>query len=204
MGNEFLAQLLQNVPALISKFSGSGSAPYLKQQKATAAQQANISDAMTNTNNPLYQQLYGQYQQQNKNNLAQVIAEAQGQNRMATNMGRTPLFDPARGGETMFRSLMSGYQGLGTQSDTQTRQALGQAAQGNIGALNAYNNVSQYGGAADASKLSGFDTLANLLKTKSQPSQMSQPFTGGYPNMNNPSTQGINWNQPQYQGYQGY
>lgn len=160
---DFLS-MLTSVPSLISDFSGGTSDPYQKQKNLAAGQMAQISSALTDTSNPLYKQLYGQYQDQNRQNMAQVISEAQGQNRMNTAMGRTPLFDPSRGGETMFRSLMSGYQDLGTHSDQQTRQALAGALGSNGSTLNAYNTAGQGAARANTAQLSGYQGLSDILK----------------------------------------
>ncbi len=196
---DFLSTLLA-LPALKSEFSGDSS-PYLKQQKQLAAQQQQISGALTDTNNPLYQQLYGQYQQQNHNNLASVIAEAQGQNRMATGMGRTPLFDPSRGGETIFRSLMQGYQDSGAQSDQQTRQALLGAAGVTESGLKGYNSITPYGRDVNSQKLAGYKGVSDLLNGQNSSMPSYQP--GYYPTYNNPGTNNITWNQ-QPTGWGGY
>ena len=133
--------MLASIPSIISNFSGDTSSPYKKQQEELAAKQAEYSAALADTNNPLYKQLYGQYRQQGAANLGQGIAEAQAQNRMANKMGRTALFDSGRGGETIFRNLMQGYQNLGTQADTQTRSALQNALSGTSGAMGSYTSM---------------------------------------------------------------
>lgn len=202
--SDLLSSLVSLIPGLISDFSGSTSAPYLKQQQQLAAQQQQLAGALSDTNNPMYKNLYSQYQQQGAQNMAQSLAEAQGQNRLASGMGRTPLFSQDRGGETLFRSLMQGYQGLGNQADQQTRSALTNAMSGGNTALNAYDNISGYGKSANAQQLSGFDSIANLLKQHNQTPQASNANmnqmpsmygNGSYPTMNNQSTQGINWGQ---------
>lgn len=193
MAADFLS-LIGAIPTLMHNFSGSESAPYRKQQEQIAQRQNQLSQAMTDTNNPLYQQIYGQYKQQNQNNLAQVIAEAQGQNRMNAGMGRLPLFNQERGSENIFRNLMQGYQNQGTQADQQTRQALGQAMYGNQAAQGQYNTISPYGQAANAQQLSGYNLISNMLGgnpqglyNRNQP-QVYQPSQVG---------QNIRWNQPQ-------
>lgn len=120
---DFLSSLLSTLPSIISNFKGSAD-PYRQQQEALAAQQQQYARASANPDDPLYKRLYGQYQQQNQGNLAQVIAEAQRQNRGQQDMGRTPLFSQERGGENIFRALTQGYQNSGAQADTQTRAAL--------------------------------------------------------------------------------
>lgn len=162
---DFLSSLITAIPGLISDFSGGTSAPYLQQQEGLAKRNTQLSDALIQgSNNPLYQQLYGQYNQQAKNNLAQTIAEAQGQNRANANTGRTPLFSQERGSENIFRSLMQGYQNNGVQADQQTRAALTNAMGGNNTALNSYNSISPYGKAANAQGLSGYQGIYDLIK----------------------------------------
>lgn len=202
---DLLSTLLSAAPALYSDFTGGTSAPYLKQQQQQAANNTQIAGALADPTSPMYQQVYGQYKQQNQNNLAQVIAEAQGQNRMNANMGRTPLFNANTGNGDIFRNLTQGYQNAGVESDQQTRSALQGALQGGAAALGGYNSISPSGAAANAQKLSGFDTLANLLKTKQTPTAQPNPMGSGmYSNYNNPATSSINWNQPAPTGYGGY
>lgn len=160
---DFLS-LIGAIPGLISDFKGSTSAPYLQQQKSLAQQQANISGAMTDTNNPLYQQIYGQYKTQGANQLGQGVAELQAQNRMNANLGRTPLLNNERGSENIFRNIMQGYQGLGTQADQQTRQALQGAMVGTNAAATDYNNLSKFGQAANTQQLQGYSGIYNLLR----------------------------------------
>lgn len=186
---DFLS-LIGAIPGLISDFGGGTSAPYLDQQKKLAQQQANISGAMTDTNNPLYQQLYGQYKTQGANQLASGVAEIQGQNRANAALGRVPLLNDERGSENIFRNIMQGYQGLGTQADQQTRQALSGAAFGTNAAATDYNNISKYGQAANAQQLTGYNAIYNLLRGGQQ-----QPAVG--------STGGGNYTpQPQQQNQQ--
>lgn len=160
---DFLTTLLQQLPTAISAFSRSAD-PYRQQQEALAAQQAKYSAAAANPNDPLYKNLYGQYQQQNNTNLAQVIAEAQRQNRGQQDMGRTPLFSQERGGENIFRALVQGQQIGAAQADTQTRAALTGA--GNLGTQAA----AQYGAATPMtaagnaqSGVLGYQALANIF-----------------------------------------
>lgn len=185
---DFLS-LLMGIPGLMADFSGSTSDPYRKQQEQIAAQQAQYAQAAGNPNNPLYQQTYSQYQQQNKNNLAQVLAEAQGQNRMNQQNGRTPLFGADRGGETLFRSLMQGYQGMGAQSDAQTRAALTGAAGIGQQAQNQYGYITPNTKAGNTAQLSGYQGIYNLLKPQ-QPSTGSMG-AGNYSQNNSGSGGGL-------------
>lgn len=86
------------------------------------------TNAMVDTDNPMYQKIYGQQKQQGQTNLAESIAEMVRQNRKQTRMGRTELFDPERGGETLFRGVNKGYQDIQNQAADQTQGILGNAA----------------------------------------------------------------------------
>lgn len=191
---DFLS-LLTAIPALIHDFSGAESDPYQKQREQLAQQQQQYAQAASNPNNPLYKNLYGQYQDQNKLNLAQVIAEAQGQNRLNSRMGRTPLFSNERGGENLFRSLMQGYQGVGAQSDQQTRQALLGSAGINNSAQAAYSSMTPNAAKANAQQLSGFQGIANLLSPQQQRPVSVGSLGGG--NYTAPAApQGYQYNDP--------
>lgn len=213
-----LLSLLTSVPGLISDFSGS-SQPYRKQQEQLAGQQQQISGALAQgPANPLYQQLYGQYQQQNKSNMAQMIAEAQGQNRMNANMGRTPLFSNERGSENIFRTMMQQYQNMGAQSDQQTRGALTQAMGASGQAGGAYNQLTPYSNMQTAQQLQGPKDIYQLLTggTNGATGYMGggnynnqamammrgnqQPQQPNYNSFNTMQNQGYN----QMSGYQGY
>lgn len=207
---DFLS-LISSIPGLMSDFGGGTSAPYLKQQQQLAQQQQGISQAMTQgPNNPLYQQMYQQYRTQGANQLGEGVAELQAQNRANSAMGRTPLLNSERGSENIFRNVMQGYQGLGTQADTQTRQALTGAMYGTNAAATDYNNASKFGQAANAQQLQGYSGIYNLLRGL-KPPQNNDSQLGGvlYPNQqasdmannnsNNPNK--IIWNQPQVNSY---
>lgn len=87
----------------------------------------NIAGAMTDLNNPLYQQLYGQFKQQGQSNLAQTIAQLSGQNRKLSMMGRASLLDPERGGEQLFRGLTQGYQDVQNNASGQALKQIDSA-----------------------------------------------------------------------------
>jgi hypothetical protein len=124
--------------------------PFLKlpgQQTAAYAPAREDLAAMTDTNNPLYQQIHGQQKQQGQQNLAESIRELTGQNRKLASMGRVPLFDPERGGEQLFRGITSGYQDVQNTAAGNTRNILGTAAAGNMqmGALQSQTAANQAG-----------------------------------------------------------
>lgn len=178
--------LISSIPQLMSLFGGGTTAPYQKQQQQLAGQQQQISQALTQgPSNPLYQQLYGQYQQQSRNNAASTIAEAQGQNRANANLGRTPLFSQERGSENIFRSLMQNEQNSGVQADQQTRAALQGAGGQTLGGLQGYNSINNSTALRNQGQNLGYQNIVDLLrgnqpKSQSMPSQTSQGYpTGG-------------------------
>lgn len=106
----------------------------------------NATNAMLDTDNPLYKKIYGQRKQQGQQNLAESIAELTGQNRKLAAMGRVPLFSAERGGETLFRGINKGYQDIQNNASDETVGILGNAAdnyykQGAIQAQYAANNA---------------------------------------------------------------
>lgn len=181
-----IGSLLTLIPSLIQQFRGVQETPAERQQSGLAAEIAAMARAQTDPNDPRYQALYKQEQQSGQQDLARVIAEAQGQNRMATRMGRTPLFDPGRGGETTFRSLMQSYGGVQDQARQRTHGTLAQGMQGLTQGYNAYSGLA---GQQDlrqrrnqAMQLGAYSTLAQALNN-----QFAKPQ--------------INWDTPRYNGY---
>lgn len=173
---DFLS-LLMGIPSLMQDFSGGTTAPYMAQQQALAQQQARYAAAAGNPNDPLYKQLFEKYQTQNRMNLADVINEAQGQNRMNASMGRVPLFNNERGSENVFRNLMQGYQSAGAQSDTQTQAALRGAGQLNNASQAAYGAMTPSTASANSAQLSGYKQLYNMLggQSSAMPQQQAPP-----------------------------
>jgi hypothetical protein len=129
--------------------------PYLNNMDSYNQNSKNLAGAMTDTSSPEYQNLYGQFKQQGQDNLAESIAEMERQNRKASAMGRTPLFSPERGGETIFRGLTKGYQDT---QNTASNQAFGQinnaytaaSAQDKINQNNQLKKADVFGNAAGA------------------------------------------------------
>lgn len=162
-----ISSLLQFLPSFLSLMHGMNNSG----QKRTATQMSNVTNAMTNPNNPLYQQMYGQYRQQGQQQLGENISQIQGQNRMASAMGRTPLFSPERQGEAEFRAQAAAGPQIGIQAGQQTQQALQNAAHAlnPYGQSQTYTNLmgSQYGqraqqGAANQSPI-GLGQLGQFL-----------------------------------------
>lgn len=106
--------------SLASAYPGYQFANKMGQYNAPANQ---IASSMTNLNNPLYQQLYGQFKQQGQDNFAQQLQMMEGRNRSLAAMGRVPLFSPERNGEEQFRQMTMNNQNV---QNTASQQALGQ------------------------------------------------------------------------------
>lgn len=87
----------------------------------------NLMTAYQNPNSKTYQNIYNQQRLQGQQNLAESIAEIGRQNRVLTRMGRSPLLDNERGGETIWRNLMQGYQQNQNQAAANTYDILGNA-----------------------------------------------------------------------------
>lgn len=160
---DFLATLLKSAPTLQSLFSGENSAPYLKEQRANAERQNQLTDALTNTQNPIFQNLYGQFEQQGNQDVARVLAEAQGQNRASASLGRVPLLSQERGGEQLFRALMEGKQKSSNSASEMARGNIQAALQGGNATANAYDNLSGYGKAKNAARDAAYGGIGDLL-----------------------------------------
>ncbi len=130
-GNSNLLQLLLGRQPSAAQ-SVASAVPFLglpSKQKALYAPAQNYANAAVDTNNPLYQQVYGQQRQQGQQNLADQISQLSNQNRKLASMGRVPLFDPERGGEQLFRGITSGYQNVQNQAANDSRGILNNASQ---------------------------------------------------------------------------
>lgn len=155
------SSLLQFIPSMMAGFKGQNIAP----QQQSVGQLGQITNAMTNTTNPLYQQLYGQNRQAMMQDLGQSTAALEGRNRSLSAMGRTPLFSPERGGEMAFRNATQGYTNAGEQAANQTMAQLGNA--GGIiskGLLPAQNEITSAKNQNKQYQLGGFANLASALK----------------------------------------
>ena len=108
-----------------------GMLPFLKLPKKQAAYYQPFNQtvgAMADINSPQFQNIYNQQKQSGQQNLAESIAEMVRQNRKQTRLGRTALFSPERGSETLFRGINKGYQDIQNQAFDQTYSRLGQMA----------------------------------------------------------------------------
>lgn len=173
-----ITSLLQFIPGFLQLMHGMNNGG----QKQTAAQLANVTNAMTNPDNPLYQKMYGQYKQQGQQQLGENISQMEGQNRMLAGMGRAPLFSPERQGEQAFRAQAAAGPQIGIQAQQQTQGALQNAAHAlnPYGQSNTYQNLlsSQYsperrGYGATGQSIAGLSNLSNFMGQ--QPQQQRPP-----------------------------
>lgn len=135
----------------------------LRPQQGIAAEISNLSNAQYNQDNPLFQQIYGQERNSAQQDLASVIAEMTRQNRKQSALGRTPLFDQERGGETQFRALTQGYQDAQNTARTRAREILSGGQKALTGAFNAQNSLSAMQEQNKKRKLQGIGNIADIL-----------------------------------------
>lgn len=155
-----VSSLLQAIPAITYGFQGMNTGP----QANAASQLGQVANAQMDTNNPLYQQIYGQQKQQAQQNLSQSIQELTNQNRKLSSMGRVPLFDPERGGEQLFRGLTQGYQNAGNIAAQNTEATLGRAGQTLGSSYQNYSNLAGQQYTNNQSKAIGWNSIGDALK----------------------------------------
>lgn len=158
LGNGSLS-LISEVPQVISSLSGIDK----KAQNNIVSGGQNIANAMVNTQNPLYQQLYGQFNQYNKANAAGAISAADAQNRLNSAMGRAPLFSPERNGQESFRQSVLASQNAGQQAQQQSQQALTGSANALNGTLAAANSASTLAQQQRKQQVGGYNSIAHFL-----------------------------------------
>lgn len=132
-----LSTLVQTIPAILTGFQGKST----KKQKGVADEIGNLSRAQYDMNSPQFQDLYRQNQGAMQQDLASTIAEVSRQNRKLTTMGRRPLLDQERGGESIFRNLMGAQVGIGDRARGATFDQLNRGMSGLSTAYNAYDKT---------------------------------------------------------------
>lgn len=155
-----LSTLLQAIPAIRTGLKGKD----LSQQKRTSAEMGNVANAQYNMDNPLYQRLYEQNRRAGQQDLASTIAEISRQNRKLTSMGRKPLLDQERGGESIFRNLIMGQQDVGNQA---RQGAFGQLQQGQnalAGLYDAQNLTADQGYDNKLRKVGAYYSIGDVLQ----------------------------------------
>lgn len=158
---EILPFLLQTAPAVKTGLKGRD----LKKQGQITDQMSNLVDAQTNMDNPLYQRMYEQERGAGQQDLAATIAEISRQNRKLTSMGRKPLMDQERGGESVFRNLIMGQQNVGNQARQNTLVNLRSAQNANAGLYNSYNDLTANRYDNDVTRARTFSGLGDALKS---------------------------------------
>lgn len=189
---EALPFFLQTAPAIKAGYQGVD----LKQQKKTAGkmnqlagQGAQLAHAQYDMNSPLFQNLYNQEKQSGQQDLAATIAEIGRQNRKLTSLGRRPLLDAERGGESVFRNLIMGQQEVGNQARENAFTQLLRGQNATAAAQNSYSNV--YDAYSGLAKNKFANNLLNVGANYSLGDVLKNAF--GLGQNNSPET--IYWNQ---------
>lgn len=154
-----LSSLVRGIPSLAYSFQGKN----LKPQKNLADQIQGLAHAQYDQNDPLFQQIYGDERGAIQQDLAGAIAELVRQNRKQNTLGRTPLFNPERGGEQVFRQLTQGYTGAQENARNRAREIIGVGQSGLANAYGAQNLLSTQQQENKKSKASGFSGIADML-----------------------------------------
>lgn len=135
----------------------------LKPMQDIATQISQLGRAQYDTNDPLYQRTYETERGQGMMDLASAISEMSRQNRMATRLGRTPLFSPERGGEMQFRALTKGYQDVQSQARARAREILGVGQQAAGRTFGAYGTLTAAQDQNKKKKVAGISNIADML-----------------------------------------
>ena len=158
----FFTSLVDALPGILAGYEGIKGRDTKGQKRATGQMEA-IQAAQLDPSNPLYQRLYNQERADMGYDLASTIAEVQRQNRKAVSMGRNPLLSSDRGGEAIFRALMSQQEAGGSQARANVLNRLS-AAQSGAGQLyNAQGGLSDVDYQNRADRVVGVQSLADIL-----------------------------------------
>lgn len=181
--------LLQSVPAIKTGLQGrdlKGQKQALTAMGPLAKQQTELAKAQYDPNSALYQGIYNQEREQGNQNLSDTISELSRQNRKLQTLGRTPLLDAERGGESIFRNLVKGREDVGSTATRNTLARLQGAQNALQGAQNSYSGIynsndvlSKAAYQNDLTKVGGYYSIGDVLKNLF--------------NLRQPET--INWNQ---------
>lgn len=154
-----LSSLTRGIPSIVYSFQGKN----LKPMQDIASQMGNLANAQYNNDNPLYQDVYNDERGDIQQDLAGAIAEAVRQNRKASALGRTPLFDAERGGETQFRALTQGYADAQGQARMRAREILKGGQNSLSGVFAAQNAMANEAFQNKQRKATGFSGIADIL-----------------------------------------
>lgn len=156
-----IASLVQLIPAMLGNFKGRDN----KAQNQVSGRMAQLADAQTNMDNPMFQSLYKANREGAQQDLASTIAELSRQNRKLVTMGRTPLLDQERGGESIFRNLMASQASAGDTARENTFAQLRNAESAYSPVYNAYGNDADQALNNKKMRVSGFQNLSDALRT---------------------------------------
>ena len=135
----------------------------LKPMQDIASQISALGRAQYDDTDPLYQRTYEAERGQGMMDLSAAIAEAARQNRMQTRLGRGPLFDAERGGETQFRTMTKGYQDIQSTARQRAREILGAGQQAMGRTFDAYGTMTQLQDQNKKKKVYGMSNLADAI-----------------------------------------
>lgn len=155
-----IISLLSQIPSFKTGLKGKN----LKPQQQTLGQIGQLAEAQYNPDSAIYQKLYGQNREAMQGDLASAISEISRQNRKLTSMGRSPLLDQERGGESVFRNLILGQQGAGQQARTQTVSQLGQGQNALSGLYRGQSDVGDEDYMNKLNRASTYSSIGDALK----------------------------------------
>lgn len=170
-----LETLLQALPMILTagaKLKGGSQAYQASQkgidysnQKRLAGQMEQLALAQANPDNAAFQKLYQKNRALGQSGLADTIAEIQRQNRKAITMGRAPLLDRERGGESIFRNLMKAQQDQELTNRNATFSQLGTAQRALALPSDAYSAIATGNYQNSLAKAAGTNSLGDALQS---------------------------------------
>jgi hypothetical protein len=155
-----LSTLTQAIPAILTGFQGKSN----KKQKGVADEIGALSRASYDMDSPQFQNLYRQNQGAMQQDLSSTIAEISRQNRKLTTMGRRPLLDQERGGESIFRNLMTAQSGIGDRARGATFDQLNRGISGLSTAYGAYDKSADADWENKLRKVGSFYSMGDAMR----------------------------------------
>lgn len=155
-----LTDLVQAIPAILTGLKGKN----LKPQQEVSGRLGELAQAQMDPSSPTFQNLYKQNRQAGEQNLAETISEISGQNRKLVSMGRAPLLDQERGGESVFRNLIKSQQGIDDTARSNTFSQLGNASNAYTGQYNALNKDADLAYDNKVKRASAFGNIADVMR----------------------------------------
>lgn len=193
---EAIPFLLKAAPAIKAGYNGVN----LRSQKQAAdrmntlaGQQKVLAGAQTDMSSPAFQKLYQQERGAGQQDLAATISEISRQNRKLTALGRNPILDRERGGESIFRNLVQGQEDTGNKARDRTFNQLRLGQNALAGAQDAYGGVFSNRGTLATKDLA--NKGMNIGANYSLGDALQKLFgLNNQTSLKNGET--INWNQP--------